>query len=140
MKQISFQQILIAASAPLALVAMVTWCISMIKHSEINGIGIIVAIYYFIPALLFSFLFASFINFLNRHGLLFLSSTLIGQAIVSLVLLIVLLSLWVLFDRGPGYHEMGFRRYWWLQLKLYWFSLIFFAMSIPLTFYIVRNR
>ena len=115
MKEIKFRHILIAAFAPLVLLSVVTWCITMIRYRELNGIGIIVLVYYSVPVLIFTGLFAVLIDFFRRTRIRWLSATIVGQAVVSLGLMICLLSVWIFFDHGARFDKTGFAGYYGLM-------------------------
>jgi hypothetical protein len=127
MKPIKLKHILIAALGPLLFFSLGLCVYQSLKRGKLDLIGIVVGFYYFIPAVLFTLIFVA----LRTDTKMF--SSLIGHFFLSMILCLLLFTLWTLFDGGPrNFRSKGFSSYWISELKRYWPPLVYFGITIPI--------
>jgi hypothetical protein len=134
------KHILIAALGPVIVLALGICIYQSLKRGELSLIGVVVGIYYFIPAILFTLSFVALLGWMNKLSRVF--SLLIGQLILSVILCLIFLTLWIVFEGSPyNYRGMSFSTYWIKELKRYWLPLVYFGNTIPVILKILtRNR
>lgn len=63
------------------------------------------------------------------------------QVVQSIVLLVVMLTLWsALEGRGSRYLQMGFFNYWLRVLQGYGFAIVYFSLAIPILLKLSMRR
>jgi hypothetical protein len=132
MKQIKFSHIIISALVPLLLLSLIFCVYQSYKQGEMNLTGILFALYYIIPVVFFTLLYVGIVEsliILNFNSLLV---SMLCRIMLALMLGLLVLTMWVLFDGGMyKYDKMGFSQYWLRELKRYWFAIAYFGITIP---------
>lgn len=141
MKEIKLKHILIAALIPVLVLSLGMSIKESIRFQELNLIGIVVGMYYAIPSVLFSLGLVSLLRVSNKLGLNFISMSLIGQLVLSLVFVLMFLTLWVWYDGGTyHYFGKGFFAHWAQELKRYWMVVLYFGLTVPILLRLFMKR
>lgn len=140
MEKIKLKHILIASLSPVIALSIGICVYQSLKRGSLDLVGIVVGIYYFIPAVLFTLGYVALQRWMSNSVPFFLS--LIGQLTLSLVLVLLLLTLWIVFEGSPyDYRGMDFSVYWVKEVKRYWWPMAYFGVTIPIILkFITRNR
>jgi hypothetical protein len=134
------KHILIAAFSPLIVLSLGVCVYQSLKRGHPDFIGIIYGIYYFIPVAVFTLTYAELLKWSGKLNVGLLSS-MIAQLTLSLLLALMLLTLWVLFD-GSMHHYFGkrFFTHLTLELKRFWMIVVYFGLSVPILLRLSMKR
>lgn len=104
-----------------------------LNEKEFNLMGFVISVYYLIPVILFALGYVTLVRWLiGQRKLKYLSSSLAGQVVLSLVLGLLYITLWIVYDGAlRDYRDMHFSSYWIGELKRYSLPLGYFGITIP---------
>jgi hypothetical protein len=135
MKSISIKNILKSVIISLLIFAVAFSLIASLRGREFNLMGLVIAVYYLIPVILFTLTFVASLTSLMR-GKKAIAELLISQIVIALLIGLLFLTLWVVYDGGAyHYDKLPFFTYWVRELKIYWLPIVYFGVTIPAILY-----
>lgn len=133
MKETKLKYILLSALIPVLVISLVMSIQTSLRLNELNLIGIVIALYYFVPVILFTFAYVGLLRGARNLGFDFFATSIIAQFSTSIILALLFFTVWVLLDGSTNnYRGLSFPTYWTSELQRFWMPLIFFAVPIPI--------
>jgi hypothetical protein len=141
MKPITSKQVLFLTIGQLLVFAFSMSVYGSVKDSELNLIGVIAAIYYCLPAILFNSIYLASLNALKESSIKHLVTSIFGQVLLSMTIGLLVLTLWVLVDgESYNYDKTNPASYWFSESKNYLIPLIYFGVTSPIIIYIIAKE
>lgn len=136
--RVKIKHLLIAGLCPLVLFCLIQSIISSLKFTELNLIGLVMLMYFVIPVLLFTWIFTLLVERVEKLNQVF--SNVLAHLVLSSMLCFLLVTLWILIHGSQrDFEDQNLWTYWMDALSSSLYLLVYFAVSIPITFWLLRK-